>query len=135
MQIIHITGNLGNEPKFATTQRGDDICNLSVGVRQGWSDSEKTNWYRVAIWGKRAKTVADNLRKGQKVTVAGEFSIGEYDGKPQYEVRAYDIDWVPAGQRRDDDGLTHRNQDGFGGSRRPSSGPNFDQDIDDEVPF
>lgn len=128
MQIITITGNLGQDPKFATTRDSQDVCNLSLGVRQGWGDREKTNWYRVAVWGKRAKHVADNLRKGMKATVVGEFTLGEYEGKPQLEVRATDIDWHKVNHRDDGNG---------GHAQRQANQPVGDGWDDDgsEVPF
>lgn len=131
MQIIHISGFLSRDPELRSTRNDDQVCQLNVAVKQGWGEREQTNWFRVQVWGKRAKSLADNLRKGVKVNVVGELSIGEYEGKPQYEVRAVDVDFPPA-QRRDDDGLSHRNRDGMGGSRDPRS---FDQELDDTVPF
>lgn len=126
MQIITITGNLGSDPKSTRTRDDQDVCNLSVGVRQGWGDREQTNWYRVSVWGKRAKHVNDNLRKGMKVTVNGEFSLGEYDGKPQLEVRASDIDWHKVNHRDDDNGRHARQEPQQSGHR---------DDLDDDVPF
>lgn len=131
MQIIHISGFLSRDPELRSTQQGDDVCSLNVPVKQGWGQKEQTNWYRVQVWGKRAKTLADNLRKGVKVNVIGELTIGEYNGKPQYEIRAYDVDFPPI-QKAEGDGLRHRNQDGFGNDRDPRG---FQQDLDDEVPF
>ena len=125
MQIITITGNLGQDPKHASTRDSQEVCNMSVGVRQGWGDRENTNWYRVAVWGKRAKHVADNLRKGMKVTVVGEFSLSEYEGKPQLEVRASDIDWHKVNHRDDGNGRDAQRQDTGG----------YPDDLDDSVPF
>lgn len=137
MQIIHISGFLSRDPELRSTRNGDEVCQLNVPVKQGWGEKEQTNWYRVQVWGKRAKSLADNLRKGVKVNVVGELSIGEYEGKPQYEVRAVDVDFPP---QKQGDGLSARNQDGMGGSERPRGGgstPNYadSMDLDDEVPF
>lgn len=135
MQIIHISGFLSRDPELRSTRNDDQVCQLNVAVKQGWGDDEKTNWFRVSVWGKRAKSLADNLRKGVKVNVVGELTIGEYDGKPQYDVRALEVDFPPA-QRREDDGLTHRNQDGFGRSERPQqSRQSAYDDESDQVPF
>lgn len=95
MQLIFITGNLGRDPELKTTQNGDQLCAFSVGVKQGWGDRQSTNWFRCTVWGKRAETIKQHLYKGSKVTVAGELLIGEYEGKPQYDVRVTDVDWVP----------------------------------------
>jgi single-strand DNA-binding protein len=127
VQIIHISGFLSRDPEVSTTQGGDKVCRLNVPVKQGWGEKEQTNWFRVSVWGKRADSLANNLRKGVKVNVVGELTIGEYEGKPQYDVRAMEVDFPPAGKR--DDGLTHQNQDGFNRRERPS------YDDDQEVPF
>jgi len=95
MQFITITGNLGRDAEYRETQSGDQVCSLNVGVKQGWGDKAKTNWFRVSVWGKRAKSIGDNCFKGMLVTAVGELTIGEYDGKPQYEVRASDVAFQP----------------------------------------
>ena len=99
MQRIIITGNLGRDPEMRATQDGTPICNFSVGVRQGWGDRASSNWFRCTVFGVRSKSVGEHLAKGQKVTVIGELTIGEYQGKPQYDVRVDDVDWQPSGER------------------------------------
>ncbi len=134
MQRIIITGNLGRDPEIRTTQGGDQVCSLNVGVKQGWGDRASSNWYRCSVWGKRAQTVNDNLRKGQKVTVIGELTIGEYNGKPQYDVRVDDVDWQPSGERAaSTGGAASRGRDGGGGGGFGGGG--FGDDLDDNVPF
>jgi single-strand DNA-binding protein len=96
MQIITVSGNLGRDPELRTTQGGEDILNFSVGVQQGWGDRASTNWFRCSVWGKRAKTLADKLRKGSRVFVVGELTIGEYQSKPQYEIRVSELDFSKA---------------------------------------
>lgn len=135
MQRIIITGNLGRDPEIRSTQGGDQVCSLSVGVKQGWGDRASSNWFRCSVWGKRAQTVNDNLRKGQKVTVIGELTIGEYNGKPQYDVRVDDVDWQPSGdrqQRSDDRG---GGGGGFGGAGARGGSGFGDHDLSDDVPF
>ncbi len=90
MQIITITGFLSKDAEKQQTQGGDDVTRWNVPVDQGWGDKKTTNWFRVSIWGKRAAFAA-NARKGDLVCVTGELTIGEYQGKAQYEVRANDF--------------------------------------------
>lgn len=112
MQLITISGNLGRDAELRSTNSGDQICSFSVGVKQGWGDRAQTNWYRVSVWGKRAKSIADNCFKGMLVTVIGELQIGEYNGKPQYDVRANDVAFQPrGGQRQQDEGGDRWGQD------------------------
>lgn len=124
MQIITITGNCGKDPEQRTTQNGDSVTSFSVGVRQGWGDRASTNWYRCSVWGKRGDTIRQHLRKGMKVTVIGELTIGEYQDKPQFDVRVADVDWQPSGDRQQD-----RQQTSSRGYAPAAD------DLDDDVPF
>jgi single-strand DNA-binding protein len=130
MQYITIAGYLSKDAETRTTGDGKEVTNLNIPVKQGWGDKEQTNWYRVAIWGKRAK-FAGNFRKGEFVTVVGELTIGEYNGKPQYEIFASDFQGVRPAPRSTDGGQSHPNQDFAGGGGNPA----FDSGLDDDVPF
>jgi single-strand DNA-binding protein len=91
MQIITITGRVGGNAE--TREAGStNVTNFNVAVDQGWGNDKTTNWYRVAIWGERGTKLRQYIMKGDKVAVTGELVIGEYNGKPQYEIRAHDLD-------------------------------------------
>lgn len=122
MQVITITGYLSRDAEQRTTRDGTTITNLNVPVRQGFGEREQTNWFRVSVWGKRADFAA-KFRKGEFIAVTGDLTIGEYDGKPQYEIRASDFQTVrPAGR---DDALAQTQ-----GSRQSIAG-----DLDDDIAF
>ena len=123
MQSITVTGGLGRDAELKQTQGGDSILSFSVGSSQGYGDKKSTNWFRCTVWGKRGTSIAQYLTKGPKVTVQGEFSIGEYDGKAQYEIRVNEVEW----QRND----APRQQ-----ADTPAPGSSWDNaDLDDSVPF
>lgn len=125
MQLLVITGNVGKDPE--QRQAGSDtVTTFSVGVRQGWGDKSSTNWFRCNVWGKRGDTIREHVAKGMKVTVTGELTIGEYQGKPQFDVRVNDLDWVPAGDRKP----AQSDQLRSGGNSRYSGA-----DLDDDVAF
>lgn len=131
MQTLTITGYLSRDAEQSTTRGGDSVTRWNVPVKQGWGENERTNWYRVSIWGKRADFAA-NARKGEFVTVTGELSIGEYEGKPQYEIRANDFQSVRTAPRT---------PDGSQGSatppNRPNTGGGYADDLhdDSDIPF
>lgn len=132
MQQLTITGYLSRDAENRTTQSGKTVTNLNIPVKQGWGDNEKTNWYRVAIWGKRAEFAA-KFRKGEFITVTGELSIGEYDGKPQYEISASDFHSVRTAPKQ---GGGQSNNDRWGGqASNEQQGGAFDADLDDDVPY
>lgn len=124
MQTITITGWASRDAETRTTQKGDQVTAINVPVKQGWGENEQTNWFRVNIWGKRAE-FAGKIVKGDFLAVTGELTIGEYNGKPQYEIRANDFQTVRGGgggerpqrqQRRDNDGWSGKApaDDGWG---------------------
>src|SRR3546814_842929 len=100
MQLITVSGNLGKDSEFRTTQRGDKVLSFSVGVKQGYGDRASTNWFRCSVWGKRAETLAQYLLKGVKVVAQGELTIGEYQGKAQFDVRVNEVEFMSRGEAR-----------------------------------
>lgn len=134
MQIITITGNVGKDPEQRMTQGGDSVTSFSVAVRQGFKRDAPSVWYRCSVWGKRGDTIRQHLRKGTKVTVIGELTIGEYNGKPQYDVRVNDVDWTPTGERQE----PRQQSDSRGSAHeqtRSYAPGSFSDDLSDEVPF
>lgn len=120
MQTITITGRVGANAE--TRQAGtNNVTNFNCAVDQGWGDNKQTNWFRVAIWGERGGKLAQYILKGDKVAVTGELIIGEYNGKPQYEIRCSDVDCFMSGKKAD----TQQTQ-----QRQPATA-----DLDDDVPF
>lgn len=137
MQTIVITGALGKDCELRTTQKGDQVCSFSLATNQGYGNDKSTNWWRVSVWGKRGASLAPYLLKGAKVAVCGELSIGEYNGKPQFDVRANEIDLT--GERRASSGSA---QVGVGDrgqadayAMRGAGGAAYDPDLDDAPPF
>lgn len=126
MQTITISGYLSRDAETRSTQGGDQVTAWNVPVKQGWGEREQTNWFRVNIWGKRAD-FAGKLRKGDFVAVTGDLTIGEYNGKPQYEIRAYEFQTVNLA------GKEARVPDGSQGHARHE--PALADDLGDEIPF
>lgn len=120
MQTITITGRVGGNAETRSVGSGT-VTNFNCAVDQGWGDSKQTNWFRVAIWGDRGSKLAQYIVKGEKVAVTGELTIGEYQGKPQYEIRCSDVDCFMSGKKAE----TQPAQ------RQPESVG----DLDDSVPF
>ena len=124
MQNITIAGRLGRDAELRTTN-GDPVLGFTVAVDARKGRDKVTNWWRVSLWGKRGEALAQYLTKGTSVTVTGEFSLDEYDGKPQLNIRANEI------------ALQGGKPDG-GQERKPASGAKNDfptDDLDDEIPF
>lgn len=91
MQQITVAGRIGADAVTRTPQGGDKVTSFNVAVEFRDGRDKSTNWYRVSMWGKRGDALSQYLLKGTGVTVVGEFSLGEYEGKPQLNIRANDV--------------------------------------------
>ena len=132
MRIITITGRLTRDAQHKSTTQSE-FCAFSVAADDGFGDNKTTLFFDCTKWGKGSAKLTEFLQKGTAVTVSGTLGMKEADnGKTYLQIRVNDVDIQSrrqGEQRRDDDGLSHRNRDGFGGSNAPS----FDDD--DEIPF
>lgn len=126
MNTIFFTGNVGSVNEVKTV-KNNDVLNFSVAVRQGFNRDARTEWYRVAVWGQRANFLKDHITKGAKVAVVGDLEIGTFEGKPQFNVRAHDVDPFCGGKRDDTGGNASRVRDEQRGG--------YADDLDESVPF
>lgn len=122
MQTITIAGRLGKDATRGTTQGGDVVANFSVAVDSRNGQDKVTNWWRCAMWGKRADALGRYLTKGTSVAVTGEFSLGEYEGKPQLNCRVSEITLLGGGEQKQQE-------------EKQKSPPPRRDDLDDEIPF
>lgn len=95
MQTITIAGRLGSDAKRGNTT--EPVANFSVAVDTRQGREKVTNWWRCALWGKRAEALGQYLTKGTAVAVSGEFSLSEYDGKPQLNCRVSELTLLGGG--------------------------------------
>ena len=84
MNLFSFTGNLGQDAEVKTVGSGTTLCEMSVAVKSGYGDKEKTNWVRCVMFGKKAEgALPGYLTKGTSVAVSGELSLEQWekDGK------------------------------------------------------
>lgn len=72
---VAISGNLGRDAELRRTPGGLAVCQFSVAVNtrvktaDGWAD--RANWIDCTMFGNRAESVAEYLKKGTKCAVEG----------------------------------------------------------------
>lgn len=136
MIIVTVAGALGRDAAVKSTQGGDQLCSFPVAGSVGYGDRKQTIWFDVTKWGKGADGLARILLKGTKVTVSGELSEREHEGKRYLQIRADHV--ALQGERQADSG--HRNQNGAGtrdniGRGGGGGSPAYQDDLEDDVPF
>lgn len=125
MIIVTCAGNVGKDAEFKTTQGGTELCRFSLAGTVGYGENKQTLWFDVTKWGKGSEGLSRILLKGTKVTVSGELSQREHEGKTYLQIRADHI--ALQGERQ---------AGGGSGQSRPSREPvDHTQDLDDAVPF
>jgi len=128
MKQITIAGNVGAKPaETRTTQGGNTVTSFSIAVG-GYENGEKTTtWFDVSMWGKRGEAAAQFATKGAKMTVTGDLSTREHDGKTYLKIRADNFTPQGGGAER------QPGNDGYGSGGSANSGQGgYDSD---EVPF
>ena len=76
-QMITLLGNVGGDAEMRYTPSGTAVTNFSLAVskvnkNKDGEKTEKTTWFRVAVWSKMAESLTPYLLKGQTVLVVGE---------------------------------------------------------------
>ena len=90
---VILVGSLGNDPDVKYTNTGSCIANISIATSESWRDKssgeqkEKTEWHRVAIFGKLAEVAGEYLRKGSQVYIEGQLQTRKWqdqNGQDRY---------------------------------------------------
>ena len=81
---VIILGNLGNDPEIRSFPNGGAVANLTIATSESWRDKqtgeqrEKTEWHRVAVFGKLAEIAGEYLRKGSQVYIEGQLQTRKW---------------------------------------------------------
>jgi len=101
---ITLVGNVGRDPELKQTPNSK-VVDFSVAINEParGQNPEKTEWYRVSFWDKRAETIAQYVRKGTQILVEGRLSIRTYTDpntqRERYSLEVLGTDFVLLGAR------------------------------------
>jgi single-strand DNA-binding protein len=150
---VILIGNLGRDPETRYMPDGGAITNISVATTDTWKDKqgekqERTEWHRVAFFGRLAEIAGEYLKKGSQVYVEGRLQTRKWqdkDGNDKYTTEIVADRMQMLGSRQGmGGGASEPPPDrggGEGGSARPAGKPaakggggKFD-DFEDDIPF
>jgi len=152
---VILVGNLGKDPEVRYMPSGDAITNITLATTDSWKDKngekqEKTEWHRVAFFGKLAEIAGEYLKKGSQVYVEGRLQTRKWqdkDGNDRYTTEIVADRMQMLGSRGGAGGGNFEVQDrpassgggapsgGAGGGSKPAKkGGDFD-DFEDDIPF
>ncbi len=84
---VILIGNLGADPETRAMPSGATVANLRIATTENWKDrtsgenQERTEWHRVALFGKLAEIAAEYLRKGSQVYIEGSLRTRKWQDK------------------------------------------------------
>ena len=151
---VIVVGNLGNDPDTRYMPSGSAVTNISVATSESWKDKqsgeqkEKTEWHKVAMFGRLAEIAAEYLRKGSQVYIEGKLQTRKWqdkDGHDRYTTEIVANEMQMLGSRGGAGGASGGGGGGGGGggsSRPQNDGPpaspppqGSSDDFDDDIPF
>jgi len=148
---VILIGNLGRDPEVRYMPDGGAITNISIATTENWKDKngekqEKTEWHRVAFFGKLAEIAGEYLKKGSQVYVEGRLQTRKWqdkDGNDKYTTEIVADRMQMLGSRQGmGGGGAEREAPDRGEAARPAgkpagakpAGSKFD-DFEDDIPF
>ena len=151
---VIIIGNLGRDPETRYMPDGGAITNISVATTDKWKDKngemqEKTEWHRVAFFGKLAEIAGEYLKKGRSVYVEGRLKTRKWqdkDGVEKYTTEIIATDMQMLGSREGMGGGAAADDGGYerpapaarpaaAAANRPAAKSSGFSDMDDDIPF
>ncbi|MGF1725757.1 single-stranded DNA-binding protein [Photobacterium nomapromontoriensis] len=132
---VILVGNLGNDPEIRYMPSGGAVANITVATSESWRDKntgeqrEKTEWHRVALFGKLAEVAGEYLRKGSQVYIEGQLQTRKWQnqqGQDQYTteivVQGFNGVMQMLGGRQGGQGQQQQ-QGGWGQPQQPAAAP------------
>jgi single-strand DNA-binding protein len=129
---VIIVGNLGADPETRAMPSGTTVANLRIATTENWKDrqsgenQERTEWHRVALFGRLAEVAAEYLRKGSQVYIEGSLRTRKWQdkqGNERYSTEIVANDMQMLGSRGGGGGGGGGGGYGGGGGGGRDSGP------------
>jgi single-strand DNA-binding protein len=148
---VILIGNLGADPETRAMPSGSTVANLRIATSESWRDKqtgeqqERTEWHRVAMFGRLAEIAAEYLKKGSQVYIEGSLRTRKWtdkQGQERYSTEIIGNELQMLGGRGGAGGGSGAG--GGGGSGERAAAPAFaeesgsasrSEDFDDDIPF
>lgn len=122
MIIAIAAGRIARDAELRTTKSDKSVCSFTLACDTGYGQNKRTEWIKVAIFGKRADGLHPYLKKGTAITVQGEAKSNGWikDGEARAEIEIFADKITLQGSKQ--------------GSNELQSA-SVDSEPDDEIPF
>jgi single-strand DNA-binding protein len=145
---VILIGNLGADPETRAMPSGTTVANLRIATSESWRDKqsgeqqERTEWHRVALFGRLGEVAAEYLRKGSQVYIEGSLRTRKWQdkqGNERYSTEIVASDMQMLGGRGGGGGAAAASAGGAGATApafaEESGGGGRSEEFDDDIPF
>jgi len=157
---VILIGHLGADPETRAMPSGSSVANLRIATTESWRDKqsgeqqERTEWHRVALFGRLAEIAGEYLKKGSQVYIEGSLRTRKWQdkqGNERYSTEIVGNEMQMLGGRGGGGGAGAPSAGGGGASsgmpREPmpdyagpsgggaGGGGGGGEDFDDDIPF
>ena len=142
---VILVGHLGADPETRYMPTGGAVTNIRIATSESWKDKqsgaqqERTEWHRVAMFGRLAEIAAEYLRKGSQVYIEGRLRTRKWQdnqGNERYTTEIVANDMQMLGGRTgmgEPPAAVERGGEDTG--RHATAGAPAADDFDDDIPF
>ena len=150
---VILIGNLGADPETRAMPSGTTVANLRVATSESWRDKqtgeqqERTEWHRVALFGRLAEVAGEYLRKGSQVYIEGSLRTRKWQdkqGNERYSTEIVGNELQMLGGRGGAGGAAGASGESVSRSSSPApsyaeesggGGGSRSEEFDDDIPF
>lgn len=109
---VMLIGHLGTDPE-SRAAGSTTVCNFTVATNESFKDSagnlqEKTEWHRIAAWGRLGEICSQYLKKGRQVYIEGRLQTRSWDdsktGEKKYATEIVCTDMQMLGPQKENSG-------------------------------
>lgn len=138
---VIIVGTLGADPDTSAAPSGSAITKLSIATNESWKDKEtgeqkeKTEWHRIAMFGRLAEISAEYLRKGSQVYIEGKLATNKWqdkEGNDRWTTEIIANQMQMLGGRPTGNATSSKSNEN---QQSPPEPPAGTDDFDDDIPF
>lgn len=138
MNVLCMTGNIGNDAELSYTPAGKAVMKFSVALSSGYGDKKITTWIRCSLWGQRGESLAPHITKGSMVAVTGELSNRPWtdkDGAQKYSLELNVNDVTLLGGKPSEGSAAPKPLSKPQPKQQPAAGGSGFEDFEDDIPF
>ena len=145
---VILIGNLGADPETRAMPSGTQVANLRIATSESWRDKqsgeqqERTEWHRVALFGRLAEIAGEYLRKGSQVYIEGSLRTRKWQdkqGNDRYSTEIVGNDLQMLGGRGGAGAAPAAAGAAGAGApsyaEEPAGGGSRSEEFDDDIPF